>query len=89
MGKGNGDEVLAVHCGCDQHLDAADLDGQVGEVLGRLGLDHPELGPGGADVRAVREIVAARAYRFEWMAVHAQNTGLEEAVWPDTLLEQS
>ena len=62
--------MQAMLCGCDRRLEATDYEGLVGEVIDHLRRDHPELRFGEAGVRALREIVAARSYRFEEVAVY-------------------
>ena len=62
--------MQAMLCGCDRRLEATDYEGLVGEALGHLRRDHPELRFGDAGVRALREIVAARSYRFEEVALY-------------------
>jgi hypothetical protein len=62
--------MQAMLCGCDRRLEASDYEGLVGEAIEHLRRDHPDLRFGEAGVRALREIVAARSYRFEEVAVY-------------------
>ena len=57
--------MQAMLCGCDRRLQGANYEELVAQVIEHLRRDHPELRFGEAGVRAVREIVAARCYRFE------------------------
>jgi hypothetical protein len=62
--------MQAMLCGCDRRLQATDYEGLVGEAIDHLRGDHPGLSFGEAGVRALREIVAARSYRFEEVAAY-------------------
>ena len=68
-GNGIDEEVLAMRallCGCQQRRAASDEEGLFGRVLGHLEDRHPVATLGEAQVR---EVVAARSYGFEEMAV--------------------
>ena len=57
--------MRAVLCGCSRRLQADGYEGLVDEVLEHLLQGHPGIRLGESQVRAVREIVAARSYRME------------------------
>ena len=58
--------MRALLCGCQQRLTASDEEGLFGRVLEHLDEYHPVMTLGEAQVR---EVVAARSYEFEEMAV--------------------
>ena len=57
--------MRAILCGCNRRLQAGDYEGLVDKVLEHLLHVHPQIRLGESQVRAVREIVAARSYRTE------------------------
>ena len=62
--------MQAMLCGCDRRLRAANYEELVAEVIEHLRGDHPGIRVDEAAIRAVREIVAARSYRLEEVAVY-------------------
>ncbi len=58
--------MRALLCGCQQRLTASDEEGLFGRVLEHLDEYHPVMTLSEAQVR---EVVAARSYEFEEMAV--------------------
>ena len=65
IGKRKEIEVRAILCGCNRRLQADNYEGLVEEVLEHLLQGHSGIRLGESQVRAVREIVAARSYRME------------------------
>jgi hypothetical protein len=58
-------QMRAILCGCNRRLQADNYEGLVEEVLEHLLQGHSGIRLGDSQVRAVREIVAARSYRLE------------------------
>lgn len=66
--------------GCHRRLEAADEEELSGKVLAHLKRDHPVME---ADGERIREMVAARSYRYEWVVVYAGGNGPDEEFGPE------
>ena len=83
--KGNDEQMQAMLCGCGRRLQASDYESLVAQVIEHLRRDHPGIRVGEVGLRAVREIVAARSYRFEEVAFYQDNgaDGSEKGLIPE------
>lgn len=67
--------MRALLCSCHRHLEAADEENLRKLVMSHLREDHRV---GSADEGRVRELVAERAYRFEYAAPYDDGEGPDE-----------
>ncbi len=68
MGKGKGELMRALLCGCGRRLVAADENGLCEKVSYHLKTEHPVMD---IDQAQVRQIVATHSYCYEYAEVYA------------------
>lgn len=72
--------MQAMRCACGRRLGARDRHALCDEVSGHLRLEH---GASGIAEEEVREIVASRSYRYEYVAGGADGQDGEEEFGPE------